>query len=60
MNYSLLSVVGLKQLNCSTSATSTMQPSTAKPKPRLPPSVHLPNRCVTAAPANTPTMFITP
>ena len=57
--YSTLSDVGRRQASCNTSATMTMPPSTAKPMPRLPP-FHLPSRCVTAAPANTPTIFITP
>ena len=32
----------------------------AKPKPKFPPSVHLPNKSVINAPANTPVIFMIP
>ena len=58
--YSRLSVFGFRQTNWSVSAAITTMPSTAKAKPRLPPSEHLPITCVTMAPANTPTIFMIP
>ena len=56
----MLSVFGFKNHNCATSAKATMPPKRAKPAPSWLPSVHLPNTCVTAAPAKTPVMFMMP
>ena len=58
--HSILSVLGLKKYSCSPSAIKTTMLSIANPSPKLPPSVHFPNNWVTAAPANTPVIFIIP
>ena len=58
--YDALSVVGFRHASCNISAITTIPPKMANPNPKLPPSLHLPNTCVTKAPANTPTMFMIP
>ncbi len=59
-DYSILSVFGCRNFSWIAMAAATITLSQANPAPKSPPSVHLPSMLVTAAPANTPIIFIIP
>lgn len=59
-DYTILSVFGCRNFSWIAIAAATITLRQANPAPKSPPSVHLPSKLVTAAPANTPIMFMIP